>query len=273
MKKIIGLLILTIGIIFLLSNMGLIDTNAASLLSTFWPILIVIIGMKVFIEGVVFFFHSLRRSKLNVGKLIWGAIILAVGIVILGNNAGWFYFRLSDLWSWTWPLLIVYVGFKIIFDRNKDVVINLETKDNDNRNNMSNRNQNYIKKKHRNRVKYNTFIGEVSLGKKPFEIDDADISMTIGSIEVDLTRAILKTGENHVDIQGWIGDVEILVPREMAIKAFVNVRLGDVTLFDDSYSGTGRNATYTSPNFHEAEKKVILHVNLNIGDVEVLTVD
>ncbi|MFA9555824.1 cell wall-active antibiotics response protein LiaF [Evansella sp. AB-rgal1] len=273
MKNFIGILILATGVIFLLSNTGVIDTDAASIFSTFWPILIILIGIKVFFEGLIYFFHGLRRSKFHVGKAFWGALILAMGTIILGNNAGWFIFSISDLWSWTWPLLVVYIGFKIIFDRNVDIVVDFDREKKEGRKEEGKKSKNSYKKNKENRVKHNTFLGEISLGKQPFELDGADISLSIGDIDIDLTKAILKEGENYLDIRGWIGDVEILVPRDMPIQAIVNVKLGEVKLFDDQYSGTGKNASYTSSNFHDAEKKVILHVNLNIGDVEVLTVD
>ncbi|MDQ0255414.1 lia operon protein LiaF [Evansella vedderi] len=275
MKNIIGLFILTIGLLFLLSNTGLINTEVTGLFSTFWPVLIILIGLKVFFEGIIYFFHSIRRDKWHIGKTVWGAFILAIGVILLGNNAEWFSISLADLWSWTWPVLIVYIGIKILFNKTGDIVINLgPSSSEDDSDHWDKAKIKKIKKKWKsNRVKYNQFIGDIQMGKQPWELDGADVAMGIGDINVDLTKAILKEGENVLNIAGWIGSVKILVPRDMALKAFADVRLGEVTLFDDSYSGTSRNATYTSENFYEAEKKVILHVNLNIGDVEVMTVD
>ncbi|ADU31170.1 cell wall-active antibiotics response protein LiaF [Evansella cellulosilytica] len=275
MKNIFGLLILTIGLLFLLSNTGLIDTDVTSIFSTFWPILIVLIGLKMFFEGSIYFFQSLKRDNVSFSKAVWGALILAIGIILLGNNAEWFAYTLSDLWSWIWPLLIVYIGFKLIFNKRNDIIIDLNwdkgSTDHHHSDDVSIKKKNKEKKKQSE--KHHAFIGDIQLGKHPFEIDGTNISMGIGSIEVDLTRAVLKEGENMIDIRSWIGSVEILVPRDMAVKAVADVRIGEVTLFDDTYSGTSRKATYTSPNFHDADKRVILYVNLNIGDVEVLTVD
>ncbi|MBU9713261.1 cell wall-active antibiotics response protein LiaF [Evansella tamaricis] len=279
MKNIFGILILAIGVIFLLTNTGLIDSEATSIVSTFWPILIILIGLKVLFEGFVIFLQSLKRDRWHVGKFIWGVLITAVGTVILGNNAGWFTFSVSDLWSWVWPVLVIYIGFKVIFDRDSNVVIHLGgdnekgKKKNLNHDFSSSGSHSYKNKSFRNkRKRYHSWVGEIQLGRQPFEIDGADISLWIGDVTVDLSKAILKEGENFIDVRCWIGSVDILVPKDMAVKAVADVNLGEVTLFDDSYSGTGKNATYTSPNFHEAEQKVILVVNLNIGDVEVLTV-
>ncbi|MBU9721801.1 MULTISPECIES: cell wall-active antibiotics response protein LiaF [Bacillaceae] len=282
MKKVFGILILAVGIIFFLSNTGFIETNASSIFSTFWPVLIILIGLKVLFEGIIYFFQNLKRDKLHVGKVVFGILLTAIGVVLLGNNAGWFSFGFGDLWSWTWPILLIYIGFKVIFDRNGDVVIHLDMGDKGKKDDFDDDDNKYddkkqekkikIKKKRKANTKHHTVVGEIQLGRTPFEVDGADISMGVGSVEIDLTKAILKDGENVIDIRSWVGSVEILVPKDMAIKAVADVRIGEVTLFDDTYSGTSRSATYTSPNFYEADKKVIMYVNLNIGDVEVLTV-
>ncbi|UCZ51966.1 cell wall-active antibiotics response protein LiaF [Bacillus shivajii] len=277
MKNILGFLILATGIVFLLSNIGFIETEATSIFAMFWPVLIVLIGLKIFFEGIIYFIHSLRRDKWHIGKLVWGSIVLVVGVVLLGNNTGWIDFGFRELFHVLWPLLIIYIGVKVLLDRNGDVVINVggdqARKNNKSENKTAFSNHKKRETQWNERKKYQQFLGDLSLGRQPWELDGADISMGIGSVDIDLTKAVLKEGENIIDVSGWIGSVEILVPRDMAVKAFVDVRIGEVTLFDDTYSGTSRNATYTSPNFYDAEKQVILYVHLNIGDVEVLTID
>ncbi|WP_096189400.1 cell wall-active antibiotics response protein LiaF [Evansella halocellulosilytica] len=273
MKNIIGILILTTGIVFLLSNTGVLNTEAASIITTFWPVFIILIGLKVLFEGFIYFIHSLRRDKWHIGKMIWGSIILAIGVIILGNNAGWFDYGFRELFHILWPLLIVYIGVSILFNRKTEIVVQTRNKGKKQTNFFENETSNKKGSYRKSQMNHKQFIGDIQLGKQAWELDGADISMGIGSIDIDLTTAVLKDGENVIDIDGWIGSIEILVPRDMAVKAFVDVRIGEVTLFDDTYSGTSRKATYTSPNFHDAEKQVVLHVNLNVGDVEVLTID
>ncbi|PYZ93524.1 hypothetical protein CR194_10165 [Salipaludibacillus keqinensis] len=280
MKKFFGILILSVGLVFLLVNTGLIDTEVTSLFSTFWPAIIVLVGLKILFEGIIYFFHGLRRDRLHIGKIVWGAIVTALGGVLLGNNAGWFQFSLSDLWNWTWPLIIIYIGFKILFDREPSVVIDFGPDQVDKMKKSAQRKKHRTKHKNMNHTgfedsntNHRTFMGDISLGRQPWEPDGMNVSMGIGSIELDLTKAILKEGENRIDVSSWVGSVEIYVPKEMAVHAKANVNIGEVTLFDDSHAGTGRNATYTSPGFHDADRKLILHVAVSVGDVEVLTVD
>ncbi|WP_078579764.1 cell wall-active antibiotics response protein LiaF [Salipaludibacillus agaradhaerens] len=291
MKKFIGIIILITGILFLLVNTGTIDASVTNILTTFWPIVVIVLGIKILFEGIVFFFHGLKRDRWHIGKILWGAVVLSGGVVLLGNQADWFYYSLRDFWSWTWPIIIVYLGFKVLFDRDTYVEVSLDSDDmekvkrqkkqkrkktrDENRfppsytttNREQTEGKEWTKKNHR------IFIGEMTLGRQPWEPDGVYVNMGIGSIELDLTKAILKEGDNVIDVTNWIGSVEIYVPKQMAVQADAEVKLGEVTLFDDNHSGTGRHATYTSPGFHDAEKRLILNVALSIGDVEVLTVD
>ncbi|UTR15365.1 cell wall-active antibiotics response protein LiaF [Salipaludibacillus sp. LMS25] len=291
MKKFIGSIILMIGILFLLVNTGTIDASITNMLTTFWPVIVIVLGVKLLFEGIMYFFHGLKRDRWHIGKIIWGAVVVSGGGVLLGNQAGWFYYSVRDFWSWLWPVIIVYIGFKVLFDRDTYVEVSLDSDDMEQvkrqkkqkRKKMreedsfpsscTTTHRNQTDGKQRTKKNYRIFIGEMTLGRQPWEPDGVDVNMGIGSIELDLTKAILKEGDNVIDVTNWIGSVEVYVPKQMAVQAAAEVKLGEVTLFDDSHAGTGRQATYTSPGFYEAEKRLILNVNLSIGDVEVLTVD
>lgn len=288
MKKLAGILILSTGVVFLLANTGLIDTDVANLFSTFWPAVIIFLGLKFIFDGIIYFFHGLKRDRWHIGKILWGLVVTAAGGILFGNNAGWFQYNLGDLWSWTWPLLIVYLGFKVLFDREPSVVIDFDSDEFKKMKKGKQRKASFRDdsadtppepphpKKHRSFKTGNknhwTFIGDISLGQQPWEPDGTNVSMGVGSIELDLTRALLKEGDNIIDVSTWVGSVEIYVPKEMAVQATASVKLGEVALFDDTQSGTGRDAKYVSPDFYEADKRLILNVDVNIGDVEVLTV-
>jgi hypothetical protein len=40
-------------------------------------------------------------------SLVWGILLIVVGIIFLGHNLGWFYFD----WEFVWPLLLIVGGF------------------------------------------------------------------------------------------------------------------------------------------------------------------
>lgn len=58
----------------------------------------------------------------NVSKIIFGAILIVVGFLFLGNNYGWFSFDLSfrELSNW-WPVLIIIAGIGVFLTPTKSV--------------------------------------------------------------------------------------------------------------------------------------------------------
>ncbi|WP_026690226.1 cell wall-active antibiotics response protein LiaF [Alteribacter aurantiacus] len=319
MNKTIGMIILAIGILYLLNNTGVIEASFGQMVSTYWPLIFVVVGLKILFDGIFRAYQGLKRDKWDFGTVFFGLIVIAIGVILTGNRAGLFYYTLADLWSWTWPLIIIFVGFQLLRSNTSSVKVDF-SKDDDDWNEEHSKKQSKkkpynsedfgeyiqqtvektveeatsslynwddekVKKEQRKRSKTNQhkhggdysnvrlFVGEVVIGKNPWTLENSDIRATIGSVEVDLTTAVLKEGDNYLDISMWIGSVEITVPKDMAIQAHVGVSLGDATLFDDNVAGTGRNATYTSENFYEAEHRVILNVRNSIGSVEVMAVD
>ena len=70
-RWIIGLLLLLAGVVGLLNGFGFIEMDLGSFLSTFWPVLIIIWGLKVIISS---------RGYIS------GGIIALIGLAFLGNN-------------------------------------------------------------------------------------------------------------------------------------------------------------------------------------------
>jgi hypothetical protein len=96
------LILIAIGVIFLLSNLGIVSGDIWQNLVRFWPLLLIAIGLD-----------SIYRGE----GLVGAAFMIGVGTVFLLANLG--YLAL-DVWSLIlrlWPLLLVAIGFDIIIGR------------------------------------------------------------------------------------------------------------------------------------------------------------
>jgi lia operon protein LiaF len=267
-KKIIGLLIFTLGLLFLLSNLGLVEMNIGTFISSFWPLIIIYLGLRQVFRGVIYFGRKLRDGKWRFNKVFWGMFLLAIGIVLQGNKLDYFSISSGQFWSWTWPVLIIYFGLSIIFNRGSDlIVVDLSSKYDEEVDPVSTKKRNHFSNSNK------TLIGDIHLGKSPWQIADLQTWVGIGDISVDLSTAMLKEGENRIEFSGMIGDVKILVPDSLPVKINVEVKLGDVKIFDNKQSGTSRFVSYESENFALADKKVSIFIKLSIGDVKVKRVD
>lgn len=271
-NKIFGALILVIGLLFLLSNIGVVEMNIGTFISTFWPLLIIYFGIRQVFRGLVYFSRKLSDGKWKINKLFWGMVITAFGVTLQGNHLGYFYISSGQFWSWIWPILIIYFGLSIIFNRKSDlIVIDLSNKyddDDADRDTFGHR-----KTKRITSIKRKHLIGDIKLGKTPWQIEDLQTWVGIGDISIDLSTAMLKEGENVIDLSGGIGDVKILVPDALPVKINVDVKLGEVKIFENRQSGTSRFVSYESENYALADKKVAIYVQLSIGDVKVKRVD
>jgi lia operon protein LiaF len=254
-KTFIGLLLLLFGLLFLLSNTGLIEMNLSTLLSTYWPLLLIFWGLKETIIGLLKLMSGLRRGRSRLNHLFWGSALLATGILLQGNKLEYFSVGLSEVWSWVWPILIIYIGLSFMLKKNHLMSIR---KDEDELNYKESESE---MRKH--------LVGDLKIGNEPWQLEDMQIWMGVGETDVNLTKAILPEGETILNVSGWIGEITILVPQDMDIKANVNLRLGDATLFSHQQAGSGRFLSYKSLDYETAKKKVNLRVSLAIGEVTV----
>lgn len=101
-RWIIGILIILIGIVFLLNNLNITDFDISQLISTYWPVFLILFGL------------SLLSNKESKGEIITGVIIAALGVVFLGRNTGLFHVDLSIFWKLFWPTIIIIAGLILL---------------------------------------------------------------------------------------------------------------------------------------------------------------
>jgi hypothetical protein len=93
----VGLWITTLGVIFLLDQMGLVPAHVS--FEFVWPGILIAAGL-----GIILSAHS--------GGRFWGAILLAWGAVILANELGFLHVHIGSLW----PLLLIAAGLWMLFN-------------------------------------------------------------------------------------------------------------------------------------------------------------
>jgi hypothetical protein len=103
------MILIGIGLIFLLSNLGIVSGSAWDWIATLWPVLLILIGLE---------------SILNRRGLVGATVLICLGALFLMANYG---LLAIDIWSLVlqfWPVLLIAIGFDIIVGR-RSVILSL----------------------------------------------------------------------------------------------------------------------------------------------------
>lgn len=96
------LLLIAVGVVFLLDNLGALQGDAWSYLASLWPVILIVIGLD-----------SIYRGEGIVGA----AFMIGLGVVFLLANLGYLDLNIWQLALRLWPLLLVAIGFDILIGR------------------------------------------------------------------------------------------------------------------------------------------------------------
>jgi lia operon protein LiaF len=135
-----------------------------------------------------------------------------------------------------------------------------------------NKYKDFVNNYHTEGMQYKSgFIGDVHLGKSPWELQPMMISHFIGDTIIDLTRAVIPLGETKITVSAFIGDVKIFIPNDtdVEVKVTSNSFIGDMNVLDRRESGMFRHLETQTSYYEEAPSKLIVETNMFIGDVIV----
>jgi predicted membrane protein len=178
-----GAIILAIGAIFLLNNMGII--NAVHFWQ-FWPLLVIF-------GGLVKFADPTRRA--------WGAMIVVIGILLQLNKLGYGHFSFGELW----PLLLIAAGafamWSALQARKLSEVLNTNNADP-----LTTLNEHAIFGGVQKRVNVKEFRG-------------GQLQSLFGGIEIDLRDADLAENQAVLHANAIFGGIELRVPETWYVAA------------------------------------------------------
>ncbi|MDF1616466.1 LiaF transmembrane domain-containing protein [Petrocella sp. FN5] len=97
-RTVIGILILSVGLLALAGSLGYVKIDG--LVRTFWPILLIAIGLINLVE----------QPK----NFVFSGIMAIVGTIFLLRNLGFEYFEHLRFWDLIWPLVIILLGLWIL---------------------------------------------------------------------------------------------------------------------------------------------------------------
>lgn len=281
-------LVIALGVVFLLSNLGYLSLSVWQVLIRLWPLFLVAAGLDLLV-GRRSWLGSLLGLLLILAILVgslWvmgGSVFSVRGLptsqleqaldgatqarVVINHDAGSLRLEASD----DNQMLLVGsgpVGEGRTFTKdyqNQDGKANLVVRVSGEDGPMVNTNQSTYDYQLNSTIpielEINQGAGEVDLNLAQLRITDLNADQAVGQITV-LLPASTFTG----NIDGAIGQITIIVPKDVGLKILASTALVSVQAPSDFQK---TDQVYTSANFDQATTQIELKVNLAIGTVKI----
>ena len=106
----------------------------------------------------------------------------------------------------------------------------------------------------------------------PWQVFSEEIYTLVGNTHLDLTQSEVQPGETVLRVFGFVGDVRLHLPPDLAFSvsswAFVN----DSKILGQKYERFISPLEYSSPGYENAEKKIRLETYFFVVDLDIYQV-
>ncbi len=119
------------------------------------------------------------------------------------------------------------------------------------------------------KVKYSKFIGDMFIECQNINMQNVEVSMFVGDLQVTLSGGRLTPGLNRMIISGFLGDIMVFVPRGLPLFVHCSGFVGDLDLLGRRSSGFGNTLDAQTAEYDSADAKLYVAINNFVGDVRV----
>lgn len=112
-------------------------------------------------------------------------------------------------------------------------------------------------------------FGDVKRGSEWTPADE-EFWLVFGDTKLDFTQAQLPVGETNIRINGFIGDVDVIVPADVGVQVSASGVFVDLRTPTDKVDRFLSPANSASPNYAAAERRLHLSTTFLIGDIDVV---
>jgi hypothetical protein len=116
------------------------------------------------------------------------------------------------------------------------------------------------------RLTVSTGVGEAELTLEDLVLDDLDVNTGVGSTRVTLP----DSGDFLADVEGGVGNLTIRVPQSLAVRIAVDAGLGGVSVRGDFVE---RDDVYVSPDYDDARERAEVRVRGGVGSITIRQVE
>ena len=210
---------------FLLENLKVIPPEFS--LHDWWPLILILVGVFQLVQSRRWFHFS-------------GWFLIFLGGIFLLTVQHRFGMEWDNIWR-LWPVILILLGISIIFGRGEShpVPSSGTTISSD---------EPVLREK--------IFLSGVRKEVSTSDFRGGDISVILGSAEIDLRGAKLRESGARITVSVVLGRVEIRVPADWAVELTTSAVLGPIE-------------NKTSPGLGGASKRLMVNASSVLGSVEI----
>jgi hypothetical protein len=242
-RLLFGLVIVVVGVLLLLNNLNVgVQFNVRELFR-YWPVIPLILGIN-------WLFLSFGSQKTETGGKVffsWGQFVtallfIAIGVIYLGRNLGFFTFNTTLFWNLLWPLILILIGISLLRGRS-------------------------ISGGGTGRV--SIMSGSKIGSNQSWKLESGSYFAFMGGIDIDLSLAEIEAGETVLDLTAIMGGIEVKVPPDLAIICDGSAILGGVSFLGQEDGGIVGGRRFEK-NITDKEEKVLrIQARAVMGGVDI----
>lgn len=188
-RIITGIIIAALGIGMLAANLGVFNVSLQELWQTWWPVLVIIGGVLIFIS--------------DTKSYLWALLIITIGILWQLQNLE---IISVNPWQIFWPLVIIAVGLSIVWRPSTKANYEVSKKDQDG---------------------VTAILGGSDKKYTSDNYLGTTTTVVMGGNKLDLRKVTIKK-QAVISATVIMGGLEIIVPRNVVVRNETNAVLGGV---------------------------------------------
>ena len=172
----------------------------------------------------------------NQGRLILGLVVIVVGAVLLVGNL-----LEVVVGVLCWPTALILLGLWLLL---RPQLISSDTA---------------VRQK---------LLGNIRRSGA-WQVSDEEYWLGIGDVRLDMTEADIPTGETHIRVWNFVGDVRLYLPEDVGVSLSSSAFIADTRMFGKKRDSFLAPVRMTSDDYETAERKIRLETTAFIGDIRV----
>jgi hypothetical protein len=261
---IFGMVLVLLGAVLLLNNLGITTISIGDIIETYWPIVLVALGLAAVLKprsdepirdertqeaepaepadlAELAEPRQACEPRRSSGPNVGGWILIGLGVLMLAANTRFWGFDLSRLWGTFWALVVILVGWTVLRSSPPE-----------------------------GQAGHTQWVVMSGLEQRAtgWPLRSGSYVVVMGGADLDLRVADIPDGETYLDLTAIMGAIELIVPPDMGVECEGAAILGGVTVLGQSSGGVVPSRTFTRAGSAGSTKKLRVKCRAIMGGVE-----